>query len=305
MTVPDFQSMMLPVLQFTADGEDHRMADLREKLAQEFRLTDDEVKERLPSGKQSRFHNRVAWAKVYLAQANLLETPRRGAFRISERGKAVLSNPPPAIDIRFLEQYPEFREFRYQRGKHDDSSQAQEEDDRQKIETPEEALEQAAQRLNEELSRQVIKQVKSGSPAFFERLVVDLLVKMGYGGSIKDAGRAVGRSGDEGIDGIIKEDKLGLDVIYIQAKRWDSVVGRPELQRFVGALHGQRAKKGVFITTGGFSEQALQYVSQIDPKVVLIDGVQLVSYMIEHGVGVSIANTIEVKKIDSDYFMEE
>jgi restriction system protein len=306
MAVPDFQSMMLPFLRSTADGEEHQMVDVRQMLAKEFQLTEAEIKELLPSGKQSRFSNRVAWAKVYLAQAGLLDTPKRGAFRISNRGRELLSNPPEAIDIKFLERYPEFLEFRYQRKKHDEGSESEDEKGiKKEIETPEEALEQAALRLNEELSTQLLKQVKSNSPDFFEKLVVQLLVKMGYGGSIQDAGKAIGRAGDEGIDGIIKEDKLGLDVIYIQAKRWEAVIGRPEVQKFVGALHGQRAKKGVFITTSGFSEQAVHYVSQIDPKVVLIDGKQLVSYMIDHNVGVSISNVIEVKNIDSDYFLED
>lgn len=308
MAVPDFQSMMLPFLRCTSDGEEHQMADVRQMLAKAFQLTEAEIKELLPSGKQSRFSNRVAWTKVYLAQAGLLDTPKRGTFRISDRGRELLSDPPAAIDIKFLEQYPEFVEFRYQRKKHDNESHSESSggtEDGKEIETPEEALEQAAFRLNEELSTQLLKQVKSNSPDFFEKLVVHLLVKMGYGGSIKDAGKAIGRSGDEGIDGIIKEDKLGLDVIYIQAKRWEAVIGRPELQKFVGALHGQRAKKGVFITTSSFSEQAVQYVSQIDPKVVLIDGKQLVAYMIDHNVGVSISNIIEVKNIDSDYFIED
>ena len=246
MPVPDFQSLMLPFLRSAGDGETHQMADIRASLADEFKLNDAEVRELLPSGKQSRFGNRVAWAKVYLAQAGLLETPRRGAFKISERGKAVLSNPPSIIDVKFLEQYPEFLEFRYQRRRHDDSAESTDAEIKAEKETPEEALELAALRLNEELSRQLLMQVKANSPDFFEKLVVELLVRMGYGGSIKDAGRAIGRSGDEGIDGIIKEDKLGLDVIYIQAKRWDSIIGRPEVQKFVGALHGQRAQHSTF-----------------------------------------------------------
>ena len=307
MAIPDFQTMMLPFLRAAMDGEEHQMIDIRMKLADEFQLTEMEITELLPSGKQSRFINRVAWAKVYLAQAGLLDTPKRGTFRISERGRELLSNPPDAIDIKFLEQYPEFLEFRYQRKKNNEESSSDNinnKAEQRAVETPEEALEQAALRLNEELSTQLLKQVKANSPNFFEKLVVQLLVKMGYGGSIKDAGRAIGRSGDGGIDGIIKEDKLGLDVIYIQAKRWEAVIGRPELQKFVGALHGQRAKKGVFITTSSFSEQAVQYVSQIDPKVVLMDGNQLVNYMIQHNVGVSISDVIEVKNIDLDYFLE-
>jgi len=303
LSVPDLQSLMLPLLKFASDGEEHSMPETRQYLAKAFSLSDDDQKEMLPSGRQTRFGNRVAWAKVYLSQAGLLESPKRGIFKISENGRKVLSSPPDKITIKYLEQFPEFREFKYERKGSRKNRPGTEVDDQ--AETPEEALEQAAENLRNEVAQQLIKQVKDNSPSFFEKLVVELLVKMGYGGSIKDAGQAIGQSGDEGIDGIIKEDKLGLDLIYIQAKRWEASVGRPELQKFVGALHGKRAKKGVFITTSSFSQLAIEYVNQVDPNIVLIDGERLVDLMIDYNLGVSVANTIEIKKIDSDYFVEE
>ena len=301
--MPDFQSLMLPLLKIASDSEEHSMPEARECLAKELSLNNDDLKEMLPSGRQTKFGNRVAWAKVYLYQAGLLESPRRGIFKISENGRKVLSNPPEKITIKYLEQFPEFLEFRYKR-KGNRTTKTNMDDDAQS-ETPEEALEQAAENLRDELAQQLIKQIKNNSSGFFERLVVELLVKMGYGGSIKDAGQAIGQSGDEGIDGIIKEDKLGLDLIYLQAKRWEASVGRPELQKFVGALHGKRAKKGVFITTSSFSHQAVDYVNQVDPNIVLIDGERLVDLMIDYNLGVSVESTIEIKKIDSDYFIEE
>ena len=305
MAVPDFQTLMLPLLKFAADGKPHSMLDAREHLAREFSLSESDLKEMLPSGRQTKFGNRVAWAKVYLSQAGLLESPRRGFFVISKEGRKVLSNPPDKITVKYLEQFPKFLEFRL-RGKENKISKADIDiEARNNVGTPEEILEQAAEDLHEELAQELIRQVKSNSASFFEKLVVELLVKMGYGGSIKDAGQAVGRSGDEGIDGIIKEDKLGLDLIYMQAKRWDQPIGRPELQKFIGALHGKRAKKGVFITTSTFTQNAIDYINTVDPNVVLIDGKRLVDLMIEYGLGVSVSNIIEIKKIDSDYFVEE
>lgn len=303
MPVPDFQSLMLPFLTFIADQQEYSMAQARDALANQLALSEAEIKELLPSGKQTVFGNRVSWAKVYLAQAGLLESSRRGIFKISAEGVKVAKNPPERITIKYLEQFDSFRAFRYERksnrsGKPDEIAAEQ-------SETPEEVLERAAENLRNELAQQLLKQIKQNSPLFFERLVVELLVNMGYGGSIKDAGQAIGRSGDEGIDGIIKEDKLGLDFIYVQAKRWESVVGRPELQKFVGALHGKRARKGVFITTSTFSQQAMDYVNQVDLRIVLIDGTKLVELMLDHNLGVFAINTIEIKKIDSDYFIEE
>jgi restriction system protein len=301
--VPDFQSLMLPFLRIAGDGREHSVAEARARLGSELKLTEAEQGELLPSGRQSRFGNRVAWAKVYLEQAGLLVSPRRGHFQISDRGREVLKAPPARIDIKFLDQYPEFIEFRTPKGKVEAPSPpvAPEISD---VDTPEEALEAAHAKMEASLGSEVLTRVKAGSPAFFERLVVELLLKMGYGGSRADAGQAVGRGGDEGIDGVISEDRLGLDIVYLQAKRWDGSVGRPEIQKFVGALHGKRAKKGVFITSGSFSSDALAYVEHIDPKVVLIDGRRLAELMIDFEVGVTTARTFHVKRVDSDYFEE-
>lgn len=303
MPVPDFQSLMLPLLRIGADGKEHSLAEARPVLAGEFNLSAADQAELLPSGQQSRFSNRVAWAKVYLQQSGLVDSPRRGHFRISRRGRDVLANPPKTIDIKFLEQFPEFAEFRSRKvvpdGKPPTSAAGDEEGA-----TPEEALEAAHAQMTAGLAADLLDRVKAGSPAFFERLVVELLLKMGYGGSRADAGQAVGKSGDEGIDGVISEDRLGLDVVYLQAKRWEGSVGRPEIQKFVGALHGKRAKKGVFITTGTYSAEASGYVEHIDPKVVLIDGRRLAGLMITFEVGVATARTYHVKRVDSDYFEE-
>jgi len=234
MPVPDFQTIMLPLLKIFSDRQEHSIPDTTENLTHIFNLTDEELNEVLPSGKQTRFQNRIGWARTYLAKTKLIEATRRAHYQITERGLQILH----------------------------------------------------------------------ASPAFFERLVVELLVNMGYGGSRKDAARAVGQSGDEGIDGIIDEDRLGLDTIYIQAKRWklDQGVGRPEIQKFVGALAGKRAKKGIFITTSKFSGDALKYVNEIDAKVILIDGKRLAEFMIDYNVGVAEVTTYQIKKIDSDYF---
>jgi restriction system protein len=302
--IPDFQTLMLPLLRLASDGEEHGLHDAREVLAREFRLTDTERAALLPSGRQAVFDNRVAWAKVYLQRAGVLDSPRRACFRISDRGRDVLRDPPDRITVKYLERFPEFIDFRYaakERKETSEPSGVVAEDG----ETPEETLETAYQRLRGDMAAELLRRVKGSSPQFFERLVVEVLLSMGYGGSRKEAGEAIGRAGDEGIDGIINEDRLGLDVIYLQAKKWDGTVGRPEIQKFVGALHGKRAKKGIFITTGAFSSEAVQYVAAIDPKVVLIDGQQLAGLMIDFNVGVSPVASYEIKRIDSDYFGEE
>lgn len=231
-----------------------------------------------------------------------MESTRRGYFRITQRGQDVLSRSPTEINIKFLEQFPEFVEFR---AIHREREETTESTETETLQTPGELLESAYQKLREDLSAELLKTVTECSPPFFERLVIDVLVKMGYGGSRKEAGKAIGRSGDEGIDGIINEDRLGLDVIYIQAKRWQATIGRPEIQKFAGALQGHRAKKGVFITTSDFSREAKDYVAKIDSKIVLIDGEQLSQLMIDHNVGVALVTSYETKKIDSDYFIEE
>jgi restriction system protein len=256
----------------------------------------------LPSGTQSKFDNRIAWAISYLVQANVLERPKRAFFKITDRGRELHNKKHARIDVAILKAYPEFLEFHTSKVT---TPVTPIEIDTSVSATPDEILQQAYQSMRNDLASEILEKIKINSPGYFEMLVVDLLVAMGYGGSRTDAGQSLGRSGDEGIDGIIKEDRLGLDVIYLQAKRWASTVGRPEIQRFVGALHGKRAKKGVFITTGKFSNDALDYVATIDPKVVLIDGRTLVEYMIDFNLGVSIATTYEIKRLDSDYFSEE
>lgn len=304
MAVPDFQSLMLPLLKFSADGEEHTMQEAREGLAEIMRLSQEDLEEKLPSGRQSTFANRVAWAKVYLTQAGVLESPKRGKFYISDRGRKILSEYPDRISIKYLERFEEFQEFRQASNKNRTQQITHAGDDTSST-TPEETLEQAYQQLRDEVANELLHLIKGNTPEFFEKLVVLLIVSMGYGGSVKEAGKATRKTADEGIDGVIKEDRLGLETIYLQAKRWEAAVGRPEIQKFVGALHGQRAKKGVFITTSRFSKEALDYVGQIDPKVVLIDGADLVQLMIDHGVGVSSAAVYEVKKVDTDFFIED
>jgi restriction system protein len=304
MAIPDFQTLMLPLMQLAADGKEHSIGEAREALATQFQLTEQDRHELLPSGRQPRFDNRVAWAKSFLQQAGLLTAPRRAHFQISDRGRTLLQDKPSLINIKLLERYPEFVEFRSSSRKKEPET-GEIDTDPSEHETPEEMLESAHQRIRTELAADLLTRVRNSSPQFFERLVVDLLVNMGYGGSRKDAGEAVGRSGDEGIDGIINEDRLGLDTIYLQAKKWDGTVGRPEIHKFVGALHGKRAKKGVFITTSTFSAEAYGYVAHIDPKVVLIDGRQLAQLMIDFNLGVTAVQSYEVKRIDSDFFSEE
>ena len=302
MAIPDFQSIMLPLVRHCGDGQEHATSDTVEALATEFSLSEDERKALLPSGVQEIFVNRVAWAKSHLKMAGLLESPRRGVFKITPRGQDVLQKKPTAINLKFLHQFPEYVQFRsIRRTKAETSDEA----DNGHTGTPEESLEVAYAKIRDDLAVDILQRLKICSPAFFERLVVEVIVKMGYGGSRQDAGKAIGRSGDGGIDGMIKEDKLGLDAIYIQAKRWENTVGRPEIQKFVGALTGQRARKGLFITTSDYSGEAHDYVSRIETKVVLIDGETLAQLMIDHNVGVSTITTYELKKIDTDYFTEE
>ncbi len=304
MAIPDYQTCMLPLLKHYGDSQEHTNRDSIDALASVFKLTDEERRMMLPSGVQGLFDNRVNWARTYMKKAALIESPKRGVHKITKRGLDILKKKPEKLDIAYLGQFQEFKEFRaLRRTKPEEGEQEQELDLNGK--TPEESLDTAYQKLRGDLAADLIQRLKTCSPSFFERLVVEVIVKMGYGGTRKDAGKAIGKTGDGGIDGIIKEDKLGLDAIYIQAKRWENTVGRPEIQKFVGALTGQRAKKGLFITTATFSSDAEDYVSRIDAKVVLIDGETLAQLMIDHNVGVSTVNTYEVKKVDSDYFSEE
>ncbi|OGJ92046.1 MAG: restriction endonuclease [Candidatus Raymondbacteria bacterium RifOxyA12_full_50_37] len=301
MAIPDYQSIMLPLLQFLADKKEHSLRETIEHLELKFELNDDDKKQLLPSGSQPIFENRVGWARTYLKKALLLEPVRRGFFQITERGMNILSKKPEKIDASFLRQFPEFLEFQNVRKEDKEEPVAVE----TTSETPEESIESAYLRLKSNLANEIIQNIKSCSPTFFERLVIELLVKMGYGGSRKDAGEAIGKSGDGGIDGIIKEDKLGLDILYIQAKRWEGCVGRPEIQKFAGALQLHHAKKGIFITTSNYSKDAIDYVSRIESKIILIDGELLANLMIDNKVGVSTVTTYDINKIDSDYFTEE
>jgi restriction system protein len=304
--IPDYQSLMLPLLRLLSDGKEYKYRDLIENLANEFKVSDEERKELLASGNQAVFDNRVGWAKTYLKKAGLVDSPRRAFFIITELGKHTLSQNLDRIDVKYLKQFPAFLEFQNLSRV---ANEVEEENGAtlSSEQTPEESLDKAYQRIRKSLATELLNKVVDLSPAFFERLVVELMVKMGYGGSIKDAGKAMGKSGDEGIDGTIKEDKLGLDIIYIQAKRWKpgNVVGRPELQKFVGALAGQGAKKGIFITTSNFTKEALEYTPRNETKIVLIDGEQLAQLMIDYNLGCTPQQTYEVKKIDSDYFGEE
>ncbi|MBI5676578.1 MAG: restriction endonuclease [Nitrospirae bacterium] len=302
MAIPDYQSIMLPFLKFIRDKEEHSFRETVDGLAKEFQLTEEEQKELLPSGQQEIFSNRVGWARTYLKKAGLVVSTRRGYFKIADKGSTVLNQKPEKINVQFLEQFQEFKDFRALRHKKEDDEIETEEIAKS---TPEEALETAYQRLRDDLAIELLLQIKTSSPSLFEKLVVELLVKMGYGGSRHDAGKAIGKSGDEGIDGIIKEDRLGLDIIYIQAKRWDNTVGRPEVQKFAGALEGQRARKGIMITTSSFSQEAHDYVLRINSKIVLIDGKRLAQLMIDNNLGVDPIATYEIKRIDSDYFEEE
>jgi restriction system protein len=296
---------MLPLLEFAADGNEHSMQDARDTLAAKFDMTEEERNTLLPSGRQTVLSNRIGWAKTYLTQARIFDTPRRGFFRISERGQQILREKPQRINVKFLEQFSEFVEFRTAPTKHEENSETAPVTIADEKQTPEEMLEAAYQRLRHDMAVELLFRVKKSSAGFFEHLVVELMLNMGYGGSLKEAGSAIGRSGDEGIDGIIKEDRLGLDVIYLQAKKWDGSVGRPEIQKFVGALQGKRAKKGVFITTGVFTSEAKEYVGNIDLKVALIDGRQLAEFMIDFNLGVTESSAYHVKRIDSDYFGDD
>jgi len=303
MPIPDFQAIMLPLLELAGDGQTHYIHDAVEVLARRFSLSEEQKTKLLPSGQQPIFYNRVGWARTYLKKAGLLEDPKRGYFRITDRGLDVLEEKPNRVDMKYLRRFPEYVEFK--EASREGSGQETTSEDLDEL-TPEEALEDAYQRIRKDLSDELLSYVLNSTPGFFEKLVVELLVKMGYGGSQREAARAVGKSGDEGIDGIIDEDRLGLDTIYIQAKKWktDSSIGRPEIQKFVGALQGKRAKKGIFITTSRFTNDAREYASNIDTKVVLIDGSRLTDLMIDYGVGVTLSTSYEIKSLDSDYFGE-
>lgn len=306
MPIPDYQTLMLPLLQQLENKKEKSLKDLTEILANQFKLTEEEKSQLLPSGQSFLFANRVGWARTYLKKAGLIENAKRGVIVITDRGQSVLKQKPQRIDNILLKQFPEFIEF--QSIKRNDDYKVVLTTDVEEISdylTPQEIIDDSYQKIRRSLAQELLEKIKAMSPVFFERLVVNLLVKMGYGGSVTDAGRATKLTNDEGIDGIIKEDKLGLDFIYIQAKRWtDTSVGRPDVQSFVGALDGKKANKGIFITTSAFAKSAQDYVNAISKKVILIDGQQLAEYMIDYNLGVSTTQTYELKKVDNDYFEE-
>ena len=294
---------MLPLLSYAADGKEHQMRQAIKDLAERFKLSDAERAELLPGGNVV-FDNRVHWARMYLKKAGLIQSPRWGYFQITSKGRAVLGQKPSAIDVNFLKQFPEFTE--YYTGKKSSGDEQSQEHQPTSTETPEELLAAGYLKLRKQLEHDLLTRIKASPPDFFERLVVRLLIAIGYGGSLADAGKAIGKSGDGGVDGVIKEDKLGLDLLYIQAKRWDSAtVGRPEVQKFVGALHGKRAKKGIFLATSAFTKEARDYVEGLETKVILIDGTQLAELMFDYGVGVSTDSTYLVKRIDLDFFEDD
>lgn len=303
--IPKYEEIMLPFLKYLSDEKVHSLSKTHDALAMEFKLTDDELRELLPSGQQPIFRNRLGWARTYLKKAGLLTSPKRAHFEISDIGIALLKEKPNKITSKFLTRYEDFVEFQsIKKSKADKSTAPHTDIDDGTDQTPEESLEYAYQKLHSELSKELLSIVKNCSPSFFEKLVIDLLITMGYGGSRKEAGKAMGKSGDGGIDGIINEDKLGLDVIYLQAKRWDNAVPVKEVRDFTGALASKKAKKGIFITTSSFPKSVYEFVGQVEYKIILIDGERLTNLMIEHSVGLSTVSTYNVKTIDSDYFEE-
>ncbi len=302
MAVPKFFEFFGVLLEALKDGETHSAKEVKDIIAQKMNLSEADISELVPSGRQTTFYNRVNWAKTYLQKAGLVETPQRGNYRITAEGKRVLKSGA-RIDLEYLANYDTFKDFR-SISPENDSESSQEE----KNESPAEILEAAYEQITSALASQLMDEVMRLSPAGFERLVVKLLLSMGYGNGINDAGKVTRLSNDEGIDGIIKEDQLGFSNIYIQAKQWqpEQTIGRPELQKFVGALQGQQAQKGLFITTAKFSVGAVQYTENLSGiKVVLIDGITLTRLMIKHNVGVSVEHTYEIKRVDSDFFSEE
>lgn len=301
MAIPTYEQFMYPFLEYLKDEQEHTLKELYDYLPKFFQLTENEIEELLPSGKQSIVVNRIGWARTYLKNAGLIESPKRAVFKITARGKTILNvSSIHEINESVLKQFPEFLEFKY--------GKSNEENPQPKIEdessTPLEMIEKNYNLLKHSVQHELLNKIKECSPSFFEQLIVELLVAMGYGGSIKDAGRAVGKSGDGGIDGIIKEDVLGLDKIYLQGKRWSNPVSRPDIQAFVGSLLGVKANKGVFITTSRFTKEAIEYAQNVDRSVILIDGEKLTDLMFEYNVGVSKETVITLKKIDLDYFEE-
>ena len=306
MPIPDFQSIMLPALELAAGRDTMRLKDAEPVLADEFNLSEEERQEKIPSQRQRRFYNRVSWAMGHLSYAGLLTKPATGIYQITEEGKKVLEEKPDRIDISFLERYPRYQEFRSGGGRTSRPEAKASEESEEETLSPDERIDLAHNELAAGLKQELLQRIHTASPEFFERLVLNLLVAMGYGGGSEDSWEHLGRTSDGGIDGVINEDKLGLDKIYIQAKRWDpnSRVGRPDVQSFVGSLAGKSANKGVFVTTSSFSSNVSEYVKTIQQSVILIDGDELARLMIEHDVGVRLHRAVRLKRVDEDFFQE-
>jgi len=300
--IPDFQSFMLPLLEFIGKNDDVPVKVIKEGMIKHFNITKEEQEQKTPNGKQFIYYNRIAWAISYLKMAELIYYPQRGIYKISDQGKKVLKNPPQKISIAYLKQFDNFLRNRSPVKTKKENIDDPEQEVSEK--TPDELFELSYTQIISNLKEQLIQKINECSPYFFEQIVLDLLLKMGYGGSENDSGEITQKTADEGIDGIIKEDKLGLDKIYIQAKKWENSVGRPEIQKFVGALQGKRAKKGVFITTSEFSKEAYEYVKNLDIAVILIDGEKLSQYMVENELGISLKHNFKIYSIDNDYFEE-
>jgi len=306
MPVPPFQEVMLPILKLASDGQSHSVREIVEYLEQFFQLTEAERQERVPSGQQRTIYNRATWALTHIKKVGLLE-PRgtRGSYGIIAVGQDLLATNPSEVNMKMLREYPSYRNFvsRETQATEAPSAPATE----STVQTPEEIIGELSEQLNLQLAEDILDEITSNTEDYFEKLVVDLLVKMGYGG-LEGKGEVTKKTGDGGIDGVIKQDELGLDSIYIQAKRWEqkTSVGRPEVQKFAGALLGKKATKGVFIATSGFSKNAEEYVNEVpNTKIILIGGLTLARLMIKHDLGVDTSNTIRIKKIDSDYFEEQ
>ncbi len=294
---------MRPLLDAYSDGAEHPIAEVRERLGSAFELTEEELAERLPSGTAKTFSNRVGWATTYLYRTGLLERPRRSVYRITDRGRQILTANPERVDLSVLSHFPEFDQFRSGTGRRKRTAVTT--SSVEEIATPEERIAAAYQELREALVAELRERIGTLSSTDFEDLVLDVLHAMGYGDGTEDSRLRTGKSGDQGIDGVIREDRLGLDVVYVQAKRWEANVGRPVVQGFVGALQGARASKGIIFTASSFSSDAQAYAAGVSPRVVLIDGERLASLMIDHGVGVTTRDTYAVKRLDSDYFGED
>jgi restriction system protein len=309
MAIPDYETLMLPVLRVAGDGQEHRIRDVIERLAHDFGLTAEERQQLLPSGKQARFDNRVHWAKGYMVQAGLLEATRRGHFRITDRGRKILAESPSHIDNKHLSRFPEFVQFLDRNRTPSVLAPVDTGMPLASVETqtPDEILRSAVNEIEAALRKELLDRIIAAPPAFFEQLIVTLLLAMGYGGSRADAGQIVGRSGDGGIDGVIDQDALGLDRVYLQAKRYavDNAVSEPEIRAFSGSLGAAKANKGVFVTTSYFTQPAQSFAERHPFRIVLIDGEQLTALMIRHNVGARIDETLYIKKVDEDFFVEE